>query len=164
MDDGFLPEPNDRREYRSPEEESDRNDLIAIIAIVVGALVLILCIPFAPKALKVAFAAGPAGTYVVGDLPECSSTRCYTRTGTFTSDDGTVKRTGVHVRSGMPLGLKKGDTIRAFDIGAPGEVFTDQGQNGYPAGVPLIGGLLALGAAGFGIQHLWATRRRPQSE
>ena len=164
MDDGFLPEPNDKREYRSPEEESDSNDLIAIIAIIAGVLVLILSIPSVPKAFRIANAVGTAGTYVVGDVPECS-VRCYTRTGSFTSDDGKVELTGVHVRNGMPRGLKKGDTIRAFDIGAPGEVFTDQGQNGYPYALPFVFGALGLVAAGLGGQHLWATRRsRRQSE
>ncbi|WP_394615458.1 hypothetical protein JNUCC0626_37760 [Lentzea sp. JNUCC 0626] len=164
MDDDFLPKPNDEREHRSPEEESDSNDLVAIIAIVVGVLFLILSVPSVPKAFRIANAVGTAGTYVVGDVPECS-VRCYTRTGSFTSDDGKVALTGVHVRSGMPRGLKKGDTIRAFDIGTPGEVFTDQGQNGYPYALPFIFGAVGLAGAGLGIQHLWATRSsRRQSE
>ncbi|MGI5504587.1 hypothetical protein [Lentzea sp. CA-135723] len=159
MADEFLPDPVGK----SYDDEPERDDTVASIAILVGAVLLIIAVIMAPKAFKVGFEVGPAGTYVVGDVPECSA-RCYTRTGTFTSDDGKVQLTGVHVRNGMPRGLKKGDTIRAFDIGAPGEVFTNEGQAGYPYAMPWILGLPGLLGIGLALQHMWATRRRPQSE
>jgi hypothetical protein len=144
--------------------DSGREDTGAAIAIVVGVILLALCVPALPKAFKVAFNLGTPGTYVVGDVPECS-VRCYTRTGTFTSDDGKVTRTGVHVRNGLPRGSQQGARVRAFDIGAPDEVFTDEGQAGYPYALPIILGLLGLVGTVLGVEHVWATRRRgDQSE
>jgi len=148
--------------------ESERNNAIAAVALVVGAILLALSVPTVPKAFKIAFDLGAPGMYVVGDVPECSF-RCYSRAGTFTSDDGKITRSGVHVRNGMPRGLKQGDTIRAFDIGTPNEVFSNEGQNGYPSALPIIAGLAGLLGAGLGLQHVWAAlwtmwKRRGQSE
>ncbi|SFR09654.1 hypothetical protein SAMN04488564_103192 [Lentzea waywayandensis] len=140
-------------------EASESDNMIAAIAIVVGVVLLAIAIPMAPKAFRIGFSLGTVGTYTVGDVPECSF-RCYTRTGTFVSDDGKVTLSDVHVRNGMPRGLQRGDTIRAFDIGAKGEVFTEAGEAGYPYAVPVILGVVGVAGLGLGLQHLWATRRR----
>lgn len=163
--DGLLPDSDsESSDDESYDAESDRNDTIAAIAIVVGIILLAFCVPAFPKAVKIAFDLGTPGTYVVGDVPECSF-RCYTRTGTFTSDDGKVTRAGVHVRNGLPRGLKQGDRVRAFDIGTRHEVFSNEGQNGYPSALPIIFGPLGLLGLGLGLQHVWATwRGRRQSE
>lgn len=160
--DGPLPDPDDEN-YKA-QVEPDSNDAIAAIAIIVGVILMVFCIPTFPKAVKIALELGTPGTYVVGDVPECSF-RCYTRTGTFTSDDGKVTRSGVHVRNGLPRGLKQGDRVRAFDIGTANEVFTREGQAGYPYALPIVLGPAGLLGIGLGLQHIWATRRRrSQSE
>ncbi|GAA3632897.1 hypothetical protein GCM10022267_19620 [Lentzea roselyniae] len=153
--DGLLPDPDDE----TYDPEPDRENTIAVIAIMGGILLLALCVPTFPKAVKIAFDLGTPGVYAVGDVPECSF-RCYTRTGTFTSDDGKVTRTGVHVRNGLPRGLKQGDSVRAFDIGTPGEVFTNEGQGGCPYALPIMFGPLGLIGLGLGLQHVWASRMR----
>ncbi|MET9228858.1 hypothetical protein [Lentzea sp. NPDC003310] len=140
----------------------DNNDTSAAVAFFVGLVLLLIAVPMAPTAFKVGFDLGTPGTYVVGDVPECS-VRCYTRTGTFVSDDGKIRLSDVHVRNGMPRGLKKTDTIRAFDIGAKGEVFTHAGQAGYPYGVPVILGVLGVAGVVLGVQHEWSRRQRRQS-
>ena len=136
--------------------------MFAGVALLVGIALLAVAVPMIPTAFKVGFSLGTPGTYVVGDVPQCSA-RCYTRTGSFISDDGKVRLSDVHVRNGMPRGLKKTDTIRAFDIGYKGEVFTHAGQAGYPYGLPVILGVLGVVGVVLGVQHQWATRRRRQS-
>ncbi|SDJ75297.1 hypothetical protein SAMN04488074_103125 [Lentzea albidocapillata subsp. violacea] len=161
--DGPLPNPDDEN-YKA-QDEPDGNDAIAAIAILVGLVLAFVCIPLFQKSVKIAFDLGTPGTYVVVGVPDCTGFRCYTRTGTFTSDDGKVTRSGVHVRNGLRRGLKQGDRVRAFDIGTADEVFTNEGQNGYPSALPIIFGPAGLLGIGLGLQHFWATRkRRGQSE
>lgn len=142
------------------DAEDDRTDMFAAIAVVVGIVLLAISLPAFPKAVKIAFDLGTPGTYVVGAVIECSA-RCYSRTGTFTSEDGKITRAGVHVRNGLPRGLKVGERIRAFDIGTKDEVYTSEGQAGYPYALPFILGGVGTIALVLGAEHAWRNRKRP---
>ncbi|WP_112264957.1 hypothetical protein [Lentzea terrae] len=120
------------------DAEDDRTDMFAAIAVVVGIVLLAISLPAFPKAVKIA-----------------------SRTGTFTSEDGKITRAGVHVRNGLPRGLKVGERIRAFDIGTKDEVYTSEGQAGYPYALPFILGGVGTIALVLGAEHAWRNRKRP---
>lgn len=141
------------------DAEDDQFDVTAAFLVLIGIVLLAICLPSFPKAFKIGFDLGTPGTYVVSSEIECSF-RCYSRSGTFTSDDGKTTRSGVHVRNGLPRGLEQGDTVRAFDIGAGDEVFTNEGQAGYPYGLPFIFGLVGTIALVLGVEHAWRNRKR----
>lgn len=137
----------------------------AAVALAVGVGTVTLAGLAMPTAIKVGFELGTHGTYVVGEVPDCSNnTYCLTRTGTFVSDDGKVTLADVHVRNRLPKPLQRGDRVRAFDIGDPGEVYTNAGTQGWPVALPYIFGVAGLVALVFGLQHwalyLWRAVRR----
>ncbi|MEV6243634.1 hypothetical protein [Lentzea sp. NPDC051838] len=140
--------------------DDDQYGTHAAIAVVIGIVLLAISLPALPKAFKVSLDLGTPGTYVVSSQIECSA-RCYSRSGTFTSDDGKTTRSGVHIRNGLPRGLKEGTSVRAFDIGARDEVFTHEGQAGYPYGLFFILGIVGAAALVLGVDHAWRNRKRP---
>lgn len=154
MQDGFLP---DKSKYH---DEAQR-DMQAALGIVIGVALLFFCAVMVPKAVEVGLGLGTPGTYVVRGEPDCSRENfCSTRTGTFTSDDGKVVRTDVHVRNWLPKPVKQGDRIRAFDIGDANEVFTDKGTRGLPVALPFMfgtGGLIMLVLA---VRYFLGKRKR----
>ncbi|MFS8101415.1 hypothetical protein LFM09_30235 [Lentzea alba] len=156
MTDGFLPAPDD-------DTEADRHRWFAAAALLIGVLMLAFSLPALPKATRIAFEIGTPGTYVVDNVPECAASRCYSRSGTFISDDGTLTRTDVHVRNAMSRMLKQGDRIRALDLGDPHEVFTTEGHGDYPFELPIFFGPLGLVAIGLALRHFWRRRKRRQS-
>jgi hypothetical protein len=154
VEDGNLP---DKSKYH---DEAQR-DVQATLGIVIGAALLLFCAVMVPKAVEVGFGLGVPGTYVVRDEPDCSHKKyCSTNTGTFTSDDGKVVRTDVHLRNRLPKPVKQGDRIRAFDIGDADEVFTDMGTHGLPTGLPIMLGMGGLVMLVLAVRHFLSKRGR----
>lgn len=154
MEDGFLP---DRSKYH---REAKRDTHMGVL-ILAGIAMLIICTFWLPKAVRIAFDLGTPGTYVVGDVPTCDDyNNCRTYAGTFSSDDGKVVRTDVYVNDRLPEPLRQGDRIRAFDVGDNDEVYTNEGDNGYPAVMPVLLGLTGAYWVGMGARHFWRTRKR----
>lgn len=140
MTDRFLPGHDD-------EAKPDSDPRFAASALLIGVLLLAFFLP------------------MVDTVPECSPFQCFSRSGTFISDNGTFTRTGVHVVNGLPETLRQGDRIRALDLGDPHEVFTSEGRGGYPIAPLIWFGATGLGAIGLGLTYLWrrgkaASRRR----
>jgi hypothetical protein len=136
---------------------------IAIAGIVISLFVLYLAVTEIPKAIRIGFDLGTPGTYVVVDVPECTSRNCHTYAGTFFSDDGKVTRTAVHVRNGLQKGLKQGDRLRAFDIGDPREVYTSEGGGDYPTLFPFVFTVLGLAALALGLRGIRSNRKPPST-
>ncbi|GAA3620510.1 hypothetical protein GCM10022267_03330 [Lentzea roselyniae] len=158
MRDRFLPDPN-AAEFR---DEAVR-DTRAGLAILVGIAVLVIAGWGMPFAIRVIAEDGVHGTYVVQDTSfDCQPSRgtCYSRTGTFTSDDGKVVRTGVHVRNRLPQPVRHGDRIPAFDLGKPDRVYTKVGSNGPPVALPFLGLVVGLLILGGGSRYFWLKRKR----
>jgi hypothetical protein len=154
MQDGFLA---DKSKYHG---EAQR-DVQAALGIVIGAAVLLYGAMMVPRAVEIGFDLGTPGTYVVRDEPDCSRENfCSTRTGTFTSDDGKVVRTDVHVRNRLPKPVKQGDRIRAFDIGDDHEVFTDEGNRRYPVGLPFMLSPIGLVVLVMAVRYFLRKRKR----
>lgn len=152
MTEGFLPDRTPSRLRKSSREHS------AVAAIVAGVLLLVLGGTKLPQAVRLASGPAAPGTYLVQDSsPSCGRNHrvpCFSRTGEFVSDDGTVTRTGVLLQR-IQNPVKYGDRVRAFDVGEPGEVFTYEGNRSWPFGIPVGLGLLGSLALGFGSWRLW---------
>ncbi|MFS8100799.1 hypothetical protein LFM09_27085 [Lentzea alba] len=133
---------------------------VGALAVAVGISLTAFSATSIPMAIKVSDAEGTHGTYVVGPDPVCVKNGCFSRNGTFISDDGKITLKRVHVRNKLPKPLREGDRVPAFDLGVHGEVFTHEGESGWPVSVPWIGLFIGLGALVFGVQRLLRAARR----
>lgn len=151
MQNDFLPEQNGAERARKLPAEA-----WAVAMIVGGVALLAIAISYLPTAIRLDSNQAVPGTYVVEGSVSCNRGGhvCRSHTGSFTSDDGTVVRTGAGLR-GIPKAAQPGYRVRAVDVGEPGMVFTSVGDGGWP-----FTGLIAFGGPGvllfgFGWWRLW---------
>jgi len=136
-----------------------QNPVVAWAGVVAGGALLI----FSGFELPRAMATESPGFYVIGDAPDCrAKTYCLSRTGTFTSDDRKVINKPVSMNDTLQPSFRKGDSVRAFDIGAD-EVFTQTKRKGVKYEWPIIGTIVGLVLLAVGLQALWQNRKRPNA-
>lgn len=152
MRDDFLPDRNSGQRSKDLPAEG-----WAVALIVLGLGLLILGISNTPTAIRLNSNQAVPGTYLVEGSPSCGrgGRTCISTTGSFVSDDGTIVRTGVYLR-GIPKPVKRGDRVRAFDVGEQGRVFLQESETGWPFLGPIAFGVLGLLVLGFGS---WRLRR-----
>jgi hypothetical protein len=66
----------------------------------------------------------------------------------------------VYVNDELPQPLRQGDRIRAFDVGDNHVVYTNEGDTGYPAVMPVLLGLVGAYWVGLGARHFWRRKRK----
>jgi hypothetical protein len=137
-------------------------DAIATGLLMLGVLLLVVGMQGAESTAKIRSGDVAVGTYVVDGEPRCSLV-CRSSDGTFTSDDGKVTRSDVSLGQRQPLGLKKGDRIRAVDIGDEHEVHPPEVMNNRSFFTPSVFGGMGLAGIVAGLVMLWRNRNRTQS-
>jgi hypothetical protein len=128
------------------------NRVVAWAGIAVATVVLIFCAPALPSRLV-----DVPGVYVVGDVPDCAKTYCYSHAGKFTSDDGEVTLTSAFMGSKLHETLKQGDRVRAYYTGTE-EVQDSTNSKGWRHGWPIIGSILAVILLALALQGFWMSR------
>jgi hypothetical protein len=137
-----------------------QNPVVAWAVVVAGSALLI----FAGLELPRAMVTPSPGYYVIGDVPDCRpKTYCLSRTGTFTSDDRKLIDKSVRMNDTLDPSFRKGDSVRAFDIGAD-EVFTQTKGKGFKHEWPIIGTIVGLVVLAMGLTGLSQQRARPNAK
>ncbi|GLZ34035.1 hypothetical protein Lesp02_62220 [Lentzea sp. NBRC 105346] len=131
--------------------------VLAFTGLAMSIVVHFVAIPLLPTAFKLALDQGRTGTYVVADDPACRKATCRTDAGTFTSDDGTIRRVGVRISSNLPKPPYKGDRIRVVDVG-DAEVYPDDGEPIWL--YPILITLVTFGVTVLALTLLWPSRKK----
>ncbi|MDX8036053.1 hypothetical protein SK803_38155 [Lentzea sp. BCCO 10_0856] len=132
---------------------------IAGVAIAAGILMMLFQAEAVVVATKVTFDLGTPGVYLFAEEPSCGgrsrATPCSSWDGTFTSDDGKVTRAGVGLAGQLPKGFAKGDSVRAFEVGDPNQVYSPEAKHGDMIWMYYMMGGMGLLAVVLGSCYLW---------
>jgi hypothetical protein len=134
-----------------------RDRALAAVVVVIGVVVL----AFSWSPLTRLMPTDSPGYYVIGDVPDCrAKTYCRSRTGTFTSDDRKVINKSTRMNNQLPTSVKKGDSVRAFDIGAEAVYLLTKPRSFNGDEWLFTGTFLGLVAIASGSYWLWRSRER----
>ncbi|MDX3385238.1 hypothetical protein PV682_27745 [Streptomyces niveiscabiei] len=106
---------------------------VSLLLLLAGILLFWLSVPHLGTVARTATADGPRGTFTARHLT-CSGHAGHTAcewSGTFRSDDGTVRLTGVKLHGSDRDTFRTGQTAPAVDVGNAGRVYDPTGSHAW---------------------------------
>ncbi|WP_238015992.1 hypothetical protein KZZ52_00455 [Dactylosporangium sp. AC04546] len=105
---------------------------------------------------------GRTGTFTLTEFTACDrfkppEQRCGWY-GDFVSDDGSVSRGRQELVGGLPKGAQAGETLRARDVGTPGQIYQLDDTESFGKAVEFLEGFTAIFVVGVLLARPWRFR------